>query len=66
MNLPTIPPELVAALDRLIPARCPSITDTDREIWFYAGKRGAVEWLKQQAELQSQDLTRSIVPSSEQ
>jgi hypothetical protein len=64
MNLPTIPPELVSALDKLIPARCPSLNETDREIWLYAGKRSVVEFLKQQAELQSHDLTRSIVPST--
>jgi hypothetical protein len=58
MNLPTIPPELVAALDKLIPARCPGLAEGEREIWHYAGKRALVELLQQHVSLQQQDLTR--------
>lgn len=64
MPLPTIPPELVAALDKLIPHRCPTTNTPERDIWFYAGKRDLVDFLKAEAELQATDITRSAVPSS--
>ena len=51
-GLPPVPPELVAALDRLVPHRCPSLTMSEREVWLYAGKRALVDFL--QAELARQ------------
>lgn len=63
MTLPTIPPELVEALDKLIPARCPSLSEGERQIWHYAGKRALVEWLRDECEVQQSDPTRRAVPS---
>ena len=35
--------ELVDFLDQLYPSRCPSLHDTDREIWYSVGQRSVVE-----------------------
>ena len=64
MDLPTIPPELVEALDKLIPHRCPDPKATDREIWLYAGKRTLVDFLQAECAHQQSDLTRRAVPST--
>ena len=37
--------ELVAALDRLFPERCPRPDQDERDIWMYAGKRDLVRAL---------------------
>ena len=38
--------ELVDWLDKTIPEHCPDVTDTDRQIWMYAGKRFLVRQIK--------------------
>jgi len=35
--------DLIDLLDRLYPDKCPSIHDTDREIWYRTGQRSVVE-----------------------
>lgn len=44
-KLPTLSAELIRELDKAVPTRCPSLSDDDRAIWFYAGKRAIVEHL---------------------
>lgn len=39
--------ELVDALNKRIPEKCPELTMTDREIWHYRGMRSAVQLLEQ-------------------
>lgn len=39
--------DLIAELDRLFPAAHPRLSDTDREIWFNAGRRAVVDLLLQ-------------------
>jgi hypothetical protein len=46
-DLPPIPPELVEALDKLVPHRCPDPAMPDRAIWLYAGKRALVDFLQE-------------------
>jgi len=46
-EIPEISKNLIDRLEELIPERCPSITMSDREIWFYAGRRDIVRQLKQ-------------------
>ena len=46
-EIPEISKNLIDKLEELIPERCPSITMSEREIWFYAGKRDLVRQLKQ-------------------
>lgn len=38
--------DLIAALDALYPARPPRLTDSDRQVWYDAGARSVVEFLK--------------------
>lgn len=38
-------PDLVDLLDALYPARAPSLTDSEREVWAKAGERRLVERL---------------------
>lgn len=37
--------ELVDGLDKLVPHRCPTASQSEREIWMYAGKRALVDAL---------------------
>lgn len=45
-DFPTIPQALILKLDELFPEACPSLKDTDREVWFKAGQRDTVRFLK--------------------
>ncbi len=56
-NLPSISKELVDRLDQLIPNRCPDINMKDREIWYEAGKRSVVDFLK----MSYNDQVRTII-----
>lgn len=44
-SLPHVPLALLKYLERLFPTRTPSIDQSDREIFFYAGKRSVVDLL---------------------
>ena len=37
--------ELVDGLGKLVPHRCPTASQSEREIWMYAGKRALVDAL---------------------
>jgi hypothetical protein len=41
-SLPPISKALVDALEERCPEKCPDITMTEKEIWFYAGQRQIV------------------------
>ena len=59
MNLqkpPPIPADLLAWLEATVPAAPPRLSDSDREVWFNAGKRDLVEFLKAHAERQRRDV----------
>lgn len=38
--------ELIEGLEDLFPERCPKVTDSERDIWMYSGKRELVLILK--------------------
>ena len=38
--------DLIDELDKIFPNECPDIKLTDREVWFKAGQRSVVQWLK--------------------
>lgn len=44
-KLPTFSVDLIKQLDQEYPHRCPSLTDSDRLIWFKAGQRSVVDKL---------------------
>lgn len=48
LTLPATTAELLDQLDRLFPHRCPSVDQTDREIWLYAGQRALIDWMREQ------------------
>lgn len=50
--------DLVDALNEIYPAAPPRLTDTDREVWFNAGRRDVVEFLQK---LREEASTRSNV-----
>lgn len=53
-DFPLIPDDLLQALDKSFPDRCPSIKDSDREVWFKAGARSVVNFLKQLQKTQAE------------
>jgi hypothetical protein len=57
--LPPIPQNLIDKLEEIIPERCASLSMSDREIWFYAGKRELVRILKDHYESQNQTILDS-------
>lgn len=44
-EIPDVSKALIDHLERSIPARCPVLSMTDREIWHYCGQRHVVEML---------------------
>jgi len=38
--------ELVDALERMIPERCPDLNERRRDVWHYAGQRAVVRLLQ--------------------
>ena len=44
-QLPTYSIDLIKELDKLYPPIHPSLTDTDREIWYKAGIRSLIDKL---------------------
>jgi len=44
--------EIVEMLDRLVPEKCPSLIDSERDIFFYAGQRFIVKALKSAYDIQ--------------
>ena len=55
---PPLADALVEYLDSMIPHRCPSIGDSERSIWMYAGKRELVDFLKKRHEDQIRQAFR--------
>ncbi len=55
-DIPPIPPGLIDALERRFPSRCPELDETERVIFFNAGRCELIQWLKniQARRLQSQ------------
>jgi len=56
-GMPHVPPDLIQALEARFPARCPKISESDREIWTYVGSRSIVEWL---AAIHKRQLDKSM------
>lgn len=46
MKIPYVSEELVEHLERIFPDRCPSLTDSDREVWASYGRASVVRHLK--------------------
>jgi hypothetical protein len=55
-DLPSISKKLIDKLEEIIPEKCPHLSMSDRDIWFYAGKRELVRILKQHHDYQNQTI----------
>ena len=60
-DLPYLNDELLDALDSIYPSRPPDLSHTDREIWYKAGQRSVVEFLKKHQERQKETMLSSTV-----
>lgn len=54
-EFPPISKAIVDALDDLVPKRFPGLEDTDREIWYNAGRASVVDLLIHIYEIQNDD-----------
>ena len=60
-SFPPISKALVTALEERCPEKCPELTMTEKEIWFYAGQRQIVRLIKKAYEEQNENiLARNI------
>lgn len=51
-----VPKDLLDELDERFPDQCPSIQDSEREIWIKTGRREVVKMLIKQFELQNENV----------
>jgi len=55
-SFPTISKALINALEERCPEKCPELTMTEKEIWFYAGQRQIVRLMKKAYEEQNETI----------
>jgi hypothetical protein len=55
-NFPLVSKDLIDALNEIVPEKHPSISDSDRAVWWNAGKRSLVEFLIDKYDLQNQNI----------
>lgn len=61
--LPTSADDLISLLDAENPARPPALTDSERMIWFKAGRRSLVDdLLVRRAQTDDNVLADSLIP----
>ncbi len=54
LRFPPIDEVLINALDELFPERSADLTWDEKEVWFYAGRREVVRFLKQKYKEQTE------------
>ena len=55
-NFPPISKEQIEALSKLIPNKCPDLLETDREVWYNAGRRSVVDLLQEIFAIQNENI----------
>jgi len=55
-NVPDLSSSLIKSLDELYPTRFPDLSWSDREIWFKAGQRNVVDFLKKTYDEQNETI----------
>ena len=60
-KLPVITDELIFALNQIFPHRHPDLSLSDREVWYRAGQRSAVDFLIEQQKRQKETMLTSKV-----
>tara|TARA_R100000664_G_C2731493_1_gene121943 strand:+ start:541 stop:750 length:210 start_codon:yes stop_codon:yes gene_type:complete len=58
-NVPDLSSSLIKKLDELYPKRFPDLSWSDREIWFKAGQRNVVDFLKKVHDEQNETILAS-------
>jgi len=58
--VPPVHEDLVKDLEDRFPDRCPGIEWSDRQIWFYAGQRAVVEFLKKALQRQIESRFHNV------
>jgi hypothetical protein len=53
--LPALSKDLIDKLDKLYPDKCPLLTDEERMVWYKAGQRSVINYLKNIYDEQLQD-----------
>ena len=56
VSLPTIKPDLLEALDKLFPNKSPELNWSEKECWWTGGQRSVVNFLRQQYEIQNENI----------
>lgn len=60
-QVPHVTPALVEYLEALIPHRCPSPEESEREIWMRAGERRLVDFLANKLRKQDEAVQRTLM-----
>lgn len=47
IQLPYTVEELINVLDKIYPEKAPELKDNEKTVWFKAGQRSVVNWLKE-------------------
>jgi|LakMenEpi03Aug12_release.lakeMendotaPanAssembly.Ray.scaffolds.fasta_scaffold2204621_2 hypothetical protein len=55
-RFPPVPEVLLKELEFRIPEKCPELSFTDREVWFYAGQRALVRLLREKFREQNETI----------
>jgi hypothetical protein len=55
-KFPPVPEVLLKELESRIPEKCPELSFTDREVWFYAGQRALVRLLREKFREQNETI----------
>jgi hypothetical protein len=55
-NFPVIPKDLIDVLNEIVPEQHPSLSDSDRAVWWNAGKRSLVNFLVDKYNIQNQNI----------
>ena len=53
-QFPTLPKNILDALEKLIPNKCPNLLDTEREVWYNVGRRSVVDLLRESYAIQNE------------
>jgi len=60
VKLPVISEDLLKALDKQFPERCPEPSWSDREVWMRVGERRVVRFLKRVFDQQNENVLREV------
>lgn len=65
-SIPEFSRDLIDKLNETFPERCPSMGDSERDIFFYAGQRALVRQLSFMLVVQDEEAHESVLKPKEQ